>query len=110
MPDTPRAGVLQGTLDLMILQTLATLGPQQGYGIAARLEQVSGGALQLNMGTLYPGLIRLEGRRLITGRWRLTETSRRARFYDLTAKGRIELERERADWARMAAIMARVLE
>jgi PadR family transcriptional regulator len=110
MSNTERAGVLQGTLDLMILQTLATMGPQHGYSIASRLEQVSGGALQLNMGTLYPGLIRLETRRLIAGRWAQTESKRRARFYELTAKGRAQLEKERAGWQRMAAIMARVLE
>jgi PadR family transcriptional regulator PadR len=105
-----RTEVLQGTLDLMILQTLASLGPQHGYAVAARLEQVSGGALQLNMGTLYPGLTRLVARGLVTARWGQTESNRRARFYDLTAKGRRQLERERAGWLRMAGIMARVLE
>jgi transcriptional regulator len=110
MANEDRTGVLPGTLDLMILQTLATLGPQHGYAIAARLEQVSGGALQLNMGTLYPGLVRLEGRGWITARWAQTETNRRARFYDLTAKGRKQLDTERAQWARMASIMAKVLE
>ena len=67
--ETPKAGVLQGTLDLMVLQTLDTLGPLHGYAIAARLEQVSGGSLQLNMGTLYPGLMRLEQRGLVRARW-----------------------------------------
>ena len=110
MTNEARAGVLQGTLDLMILQTLATLGPQHGYAIAARLEQVSGGALQLNMGTLYPGLVRLEARGLVTARWALTESNRRARFYDLTARGRTQLARERDGWRRMAGIMAKVLE
>jgi PadR family transcriptional regulator PadR len=105
-----RAGVLQGTLDLMILQTLSSLGPQHGYAIAARLEQVSGGTIQLNMGTLYPGLVRLELKRLVSARWALTETKRRARFYELTAKGRRQLEKERQSWLRMAGIMARVLE
>ena len=105
-----RTEVLQGTLDLMILQTLASLGPQHGYAVAARLEQVSGGALQLNMGTLYPGLTRLEARGLVSARWGQTESNRRARFYELTAKGRRELEREREGWLRMADIMARVLE
>ena len=105
-----RAGVLQGTLDLMILQTLATMGPQHGYAIAARLEQVSGGALQLNMGTLYPGLIRLEAKGWIAANWAQTESNRRARFYELTAKGRRQLETERAEWLRMASIMAKVLE
>jgi PadR family transcriptional regulator PadR len=109
-PGQGRSEVLQGTLDLMILHTLATLGPQHGYAIAARLEQVSSGALQLNMGTLYPGLTRLEARGLVSARWGQTDTNRRARFYDLTAKGRRQLERERAQWLRMADIMARVLE
>ena len=110
MPNETRAGVLQGTLDLMILQTLAALGPQHGYAVAARLEQVSSGALQLNMGTLYPGLLRLEARGWISAKWALTESSRRARFYELTAKGRKQLQTERAEWVRMAGIMAKVLE
>ena len=86
--EKPKAGVLQGTLDLMVLQTLETMGPQHGYGIAARLEQVSGGALKLNMGTLYPGLMRLEQRGLVRGSWGTTESNRKARFYALTAAGR----------------------
>jgi transcriptional regulator len=104
-----KADVLQGTLDLMVLQTLATLGPLHGYAIASRLEQVSGGALRLNMGTLYPGLMRLEQRRLVRGRWGVTENSRRARFYELTAAGRRQLGTERAEWDRMASIMQAVL-
>lgn len=110
MANEARTGVLQGTLDLMILQTLATLGPQHGYSIAARLEQVSSGALQLNMGTLYPGLIRMEAKGWITAKWHLTSSNRRARFYSLTAKGRKQLETERADWLRMADIMTKVME
>jgi transcriptional regulator len=110
MANEERAGVLQGTLDLMILQTLATLGPQHGYAVAARLEQVSGGTLHLNMGTLYPGLVRLEARGWISASWAQTESNRRARFYELTAKGRKQLDKERAQWHRMADIMARVLE
>jgi PadR family transcriptional regulator, regulatory protein PadR len=105
-----RAGVLQGTLDLMILQTLAAMGPQHGYAIAARLEQVSNGALQLNMGTLYPGLTRLEAKGWIAANWGQTESNRRARFYELTTKGRKQLQAERAEWLRMASIMAKVLE
>jgi len=97
--------VLQGTLDLMVLQTLATLGPSHGYAIAARLEGVSAGALQLNMGTLYPGLMRLEQRGLVRGDWSVTDTNRRARFYSLTAAGRRALTGERAEWDRMTAIM-----
>jgi transcriptional regulator len=104
-----KADVLQGTLDLMILQTLATLGAQHGYAIAARLEQVSAGAITLNMGTLYPGLMRLEQRGLLRGTWGPTETNRRARFYVLTAAGRRQLQAERAEWLRMASIMDALL-
>jgi PadR family transcriptional regulator PadR len=110
MPNEVRAGVLQGTLDLMILQTLAVLGAQHGYAIAARLEQVSDSALQLNMGTLYPGLMRLEAKGWISAKWAQTESNRRARFYELTARGRKQLQSERAEWLRMANIMAKVLE
>jgi transcriptional regulator len=109
MPTEDRAGVLQGTLDLMILQTLASLGPQHGYGIAARLEQISDGAIQLNMGTLYPGLLRLEAKGWISAKWAQTESNRRARFYQLTRRGRKQLDRERAEWLRMADVMAKVL-
>jgi transcriptional regulator len=110
MANEEKAGVLPGTLDLMILQTLATLGAQHGYAIAARLEQVSGGALRLNMGTLYPGLVRLEAKGWIAASWAQTDNGRRARYYDLTARGRKQLEKERADWVRMAGVMARILE
>jgi PadR family transcriptional regulator PadR len=110
MSNEDKAAVLQGTLDLMILQTLSTMGPQHGYAIAARLEQVSGGTLQLNMGTLYPGLARMEARGWIAAKWGQTESNRRARFYDLTVKGRKQLQEERAQWLRMADIMAKVLE
>jgi len=110
MANEGKAGVLPGTLDLMILQTLATLGPQHGYAIAARLEQVSGGALRLNMGTLYPGLVRLESKGWIAASWSQTDAGRRARYYDLTARGRRQLERERAEWTRMADLMARILD
>jgi transcriptional regulator len=104
-----KTDVLQGTLDLMVLQTLETLGPLHGYAIAARLEQASGGALQLNMGTLYPSLMRLEQRGLLRGAWGATDTSRRARFYSLTAAGRRQLAKEKEAWDRMTAIMATVL-
>jgi PadR family transcriptional regulator len=102
---TDKTDVLQGTLDLMILQTLATLGPQHGYAIAERLEQVSGGALQLNMGTLYPGLMRLEQRGFVRGQWGVTDSRRKARFYALTAAGRRQLGAEKAEWDRTVAIM-----
>ena len=104
-----KAEVLQGTLDLIVLQSLAALGPSHGYRIAARIEQVSGEAIQLNMGTLYPALVRLEQRGYIRGKWGSTENKRRARFYELTAMGRKQLEVERGDWERMAAIMRRML-
>jgi PadR family transcriptional regulator, regulatory protein PadR len=101
-----RVDLFRGTLDVMILQTLDTLGPLHGYAISARLEQVSGGALHLNMGTLYPGLMRLEQRGLIRGRWGVIDRSRRARFYELTPRGRRQLANERDEWDRMAAIMS----
>jgi len=104
-----KADVLQGTLDVMVMQTLETMGPQHGYAIAARLEQTSGGALQLNMGTLYPSLMRLEQRRLVRGAWGVTDNNRRARFYSLTAAGRRQLAADRQAWDRMSAIMQRVL-
>ena len=104
-----KADVLQGTLDLMVLQTLDTMGPQHGYAIAARLEQVSSGALQLNMGTLYPGLIRLEQRGLVRGSWGVTDSNRKARFYALTAAGRRELAQEKQAWDRMTTIMQALL-
>jgi transcriptional regulator len=104
-----RTDILQGTLDIMVLQTLATLGPVHGYAIAARLEQVSQGAIQLNMGTLYPGLMRLEQRGLVRGRWGVTENNRKARFYAITAAGRRQLASEKADWERTASIMHSLL-
>jgi transcriptional regulator len=93
----------------MVLQTLAALGQLHGYAIAARLEQVSGGAIQLNMGTLYPALVRLEQRGWVRAKWKTTENNRRARLYELTTAGRRQLEIERAGWERMAGIMQRVL-
>ena len=107
---TARTEVLQGTLDLMVLQTVASLGPLHGYAIAARLEQVSAGALQLNMGTLYPGLMRLEQRGLVRAAWGVTDSNRKARFYAITAAGRRRLATERAEWDRMTAIMHTLLE
>jgi PadR family transcriptional regulator len=104
-----KSDVLQGTLDLMILQTLATLGPLHGYAIAARLEQVSGGRFQLNMGTLYPGLMRLEQRGFVRSKWAITENNRKARFYGITAAGRRQLTAEKAEWEQMAAIMNALL-
>jgi PadR family transcriptional regulator len=104
-----KADVLQGTLDLMVLQTLQTMGPQHGYAIAMRLEQVSNGALQLNMGTLYPALMRLEQRGLVRGSWGTTDSNRKARFYALTPAGKRVLADEKQAWDRMASIMQTLL-
>src|SRR3989441_10103002 len=107
--ESGKTDILQGTLDIMVLQTLTTLGPVHGYAIASRLEQVSHGALQLNMGTLYPGLMRLEQRGLVRAKWGVTENNRKARFYILTAAGRRELEAEKARWDRLSSIMRALL-
>jgi transcriptional regulator len=107
--ESGKTDILQGTLDIMVLQTLTTLGPVHGYAIAARLEQVSNGAIHLNMGTLYPGLMRLEQRGLVRGKWGVTENNRKARFYAITAAGRRQLATERADWERTASIMHSLL-
>jgi transcriptional regulator len=104
-----KTDILQGTLDLMVLQTLATLGPSHGYSIAARLEQVSGGALRLNMGTLYPALMRVEQRGFVRAQWDVTDNNRKARFYQITPAGRRQLTSEKADWARMVSIIGAVL-
>jgi PadR family transcriptional regulator PadR len=109
MPNRDKADVLQGTLDLMVLQTVAMLGPLHGYAIAQRFEQVSNGALQLNMGTLYPGLLRLEQGGFIRAQWDRTENNRRARYYTITAAGRRRLDAEKAEWTRMASIMQALL-
>jgi PadR family transcriptional regulator, regulatory protein PadR len=104
-----KADVLQGTLDLMVMKTLESMGTLHGYGIAQRLLQVSGSALQLNQGTLYPALLRLEQRGWIASKWGTSDNNRRARFYSLTRTGRKQLQREAEDWQRMAGIIARVL-
>lgn len=111
MPRTDRSktDVLQGTLDLMVLQTMATLGPLHGYAIASRLEQVSQGRLQVNMGTLYPCLMRLEQQGFVRGAWGTTETNRRARFYTITAAGTRYLAAEKTQWDEMVAIMRALL-
>jgi len=93
----------------MVLQTLDSLGPLHGYAIAARLEQLSSGALQLNMGTLYPALMRLKQRGLLRGKWGTTETNRKARFYAVTSAGRRQLAREKDAWDRMAGIIHTLL-
>jgi transcriptional regulator len=108
--EAARVDVLPGTLDLMVLQVLESLGPRHGYAIAERLDQVSAGALQLNMGTLYPALMRLEQRGQLKGAWGTSENNRRARFYAITAAGRRELAAERTSWERMVGIMQALLD
>jgi PadR family transcriptional regulator, regulatory protein PadR len=103
--ESPKTDILQGTLDLMVLQTLDTLGPLHGYAIAARLAQVSAGSLQINMGTLYPGLMRLEQRGFVRAKWGTTDTNRKARFYTITSAGRRQLSTEKSEWDRMASII-----
>jgi PadR family transcriptional regulator PadR len=98
-----------GTLSLMVLQTLATMGPQHGYGLARRIEQISGDRLSLNYGTLYPALLKLEQEGAITSEWGVSDNNRRAKFYSLTRMGRRQLERQRRDWQQTTAIVARFL-
>ena len=102
--------VLQGTLALMVLKTLHALGPQHGYGLARRIEQISGDVLAVNQGTLYPLLLRLENEGSIASQWGASENNRRARFYRLTATGRKQLQTETRDWNQTAAIIARFFE
>src|SRR5713101_3663799 len=104
-----KADVLQGTLDLLVLQTIESLGPLHGYAIAERLAQVSNGALRLNMGTLYPALMRLEQRGMLRADWGRTATNRRARYYALTNAGRRQLVREKSEWELIAGIIGMVL-
>lgn len=104
-----RAEVLQGTLDLMVLKTLDVMGPQHGYGIARRIEQISDDMLQLNEGTVYASLLRLRQRRWISASWGRSENNRRARFYTISRAGRQQLTAQTEDWERIAAVMARVL-
>jgi PadR family transcriptional regulator PadR len=106
---SPRADVIQGTLDLMVLRTLDTLGPMHGWGIAQRLEQVSEDVLRINQGTLYPALLRLEQRRLIKSKLGTSENNRRARFYSITAAGRRQLAEERQQWTLVAGVINRLL-
>lgn len=105
-----KADVLQGTLDLMVLRTLETMGPQHGFGLAKRIQQISEGALDLNQGTLYPALLRLEQRGWIKSKWGASEANRRARYYRLTPAGRRQLAGERAEFERMVQAIQHVLE
>jgi len=102
-----KAGVLHGSLALMVLRTLDTLGPLHGWGIARRIEQISGDALALNQGTLYPALLRLQQMGWITAKWGASEHNRRARFYAITRAGKKQLAKEAAAWDRISSILAR---
>ena len=101
--------VLQGTLDLMVLRTLDVMGAQHGLGLAKRILQMSQGMLDLNQGTLYPALLRLERRRWIKSRWGASENNRKAKFYELTARGRRQIHEETRSWETTVAVMARFL-
>ena len=100
--------LLQGTLDLMVLQTLATMGPQHGYGVARRIEQVSADNVILNQGTIYAALVRLQQRRLIKAEWGTSDNNRRARYYSLTDRGRKHLKERASNWQRIASVMDRI--
>jgi len=104
-----KSEVLQGTLDLLVLKTLDSMGPMHGFGIALRIQQVSEDLLQLNQGTLYPALLRQEQRGWITSKWGISENNRRAKFYSLTRAGRKQLEEEAESWGRMSTMINRVL-
>ena len=105
-----KADVWQGTLALMVLKTLETMGPIHGYGIARRIEQTSGDALALNYGTLYPALLKLEQEGAIRAQWGVSDNNRRAKFYELTRAGRKQVEKETRSWEQTTAIVARFLE
>jgi PadR family transcriptional regulator, regulatory protein PadR len=105
----PRTEVLQGTLDLMILKTLDSMGAQHGYGIARRIEQLSNDLLRMNQGTLYPAVLRLEQRGWISSKWGLSENNRRAKYYSITRAGQKQLAAETENWERVAGIIARML-
>ncbi len=106
---TGKADVLQGTLILLVLRTLQALGPLHGYGIARRIEQISQDVLQLNQGTLYPALLRMEQEGWISAKWGASDNNRKARFYAITAAGRKRLARETEDWKRMSSTIERFL-
>jgi PadR family transcriptional regulator, regulatory protein PadR len=104
-----KADVWQGTLALMVLKTLETLGPQHGYGIARRIEQTSAHHLSLNYGTLYPALLKLEQEGYVTSEWGVSDNNRKAKFYRLTAAGKTQLVRERDRWAQVVDAISRVM-
>jgi len=109
MTDAKKSEVLQGTLDLMILKTLQALGPQHGFGIARRIEQVSGDVLQLNEGTVYTSLLRLLQQKWIAAEWGTSDNNRKAKFYSITARGEKQLAVETENWERISGVVGRVL-
>lgn len=108
MPES-KLDLLQGTLDLMVLQTLAAMGPLHGYGIARRIEQVSGNEVLLNQGTIYASLVRLQQRGWISAEWGTSDNNRKAKFYSITKRGRKQLVEDAAQWQRLSMVMNRVL-
>jgi PadR family transcriptional regulator PadR len=104
-----KSDVLQGTLDLMVLKTLHAMGPLHGFGIARRIEQLSDDVLELNEGTVYTSLVRLQQQGSIDSKWGTSENNRKARFYSITKQGRKQLERETENWERIAGVIGRVL-
>jgi len=109
MPDS-KLDLLQGTLDLMVLQTLDTMGPLHGYGIARRIEQVSGNELLLNQGTIYASLVRLQQRGWIAAEWGVSDNHRKAKFYAITKTGKRQRKQDQTQWERLATVMSRVLD
>jgi PadR family transcriptional regulator, regulatory protein PadR len=108
MPDS-KLDLLQGTLDLMVLQTLDAMGPLHGYGIARRIEQLSGDEVLLNQGTIYASLVRLQQRGWIAAEWGVSENNRKAKFYAITRAGKRQMKQDKSHWERLAAVMGRVL-
>jgi transcriptional regulator len=106
---TDRVELLQGTLDLIVLRALVTMGPQHAYGLAARLEQVAETSLRLNQGTLYPALVRLEQKGRIKGTWKTTESNREAKYYTITKAGIRSLEKQTERWRRLASLVDKLL-
>jgi transcriptional regulator len=108
MPDA-KLDLLQGTLDIMVLQTLDVLGPLHGYGIARRIEQLSANEILLNQGTIYASLVRLQQRGWIGARWGVSDSNRKAKFYSITKAGKRKIQKDRTQWERLSAVMTRVL-
>jgi transcriptional regulator len=105
----PKLDLLQGTLDLMVLRTLESMGAMHGYGIARRIEQLSKDQVLLNQGTIYPSLVRLQNRGWISAAWGVSDNNRKAKFYSITKAGKRQIKEELANWERLSAVMGRVL-